>query len=118
MYFGRRPVYVFSSICFFATIIWSAVTHNFTTLVVSRILTAFMGSSPEALGVAVVPDLFFLHERGWWMGVYTLFISVGGFVGSIISGFVITELGWRWVFWVLPLISSLTRTANIYLCGF
>jgi MFS family permease len=61
---------------------------------------AFMGSSTEALAAAVVPDLFFLHERGWWMGIYTLFLTAGGAAGAIISGFVITGLGWRWSFWV------------------
>ena len=61
---------------------------------------AFMGSSTEALSAAVVPDLFFLHERGWWMGVYAFSLTAGAASGAIISGFVITSLGWRWSFWV------------------
>jgi MFS family permease len=62
---------------------------------------AFMGSATEALAAAIVADLFFLHERGWWMGVYMIFLANGGAVGAIISGFVITGVGWRWLFWVV-----------------
>jgi MFS family permease len=56
---------------------------------------AFMGSSTEALPAAVVPDLFFLHERGYWMGVYTFSLTAGPALGAFISGFVIMALG-RW----------------------
>jgi MFS family permease len=100
MYFGRRPVYIFTSFFFFGAVIWSASTHNFNSFIASRVFMAFMGSSTEALAAAVVPDLFFLHERGWWMGVYTFFLTAGAALGAIISGFVITALGWRWSFWV------------------
>jgi MFS family permease len=63
---------------------------------------AFAGSATEALPAAVIPDLFFLHERGLWMGLYSLFLTVGGAIGAIISGFMITNVGYRWVFWVMP----------------
>ena len=74
---------------------------------------AFMGSSTEALAAAVVPDLFFLHERGYWMGIYTLFLSAGAALGAIISGFVITGVGWRWNFWVCHSLSFFNRMANL-----
>jgi MFS family permease len=108
MYFGRRPVFIFTSFFFFACQIWTASTHNFHSLVASRILMAFMGSATEALAAAVVADLFFLHERGWWMGVYMIFLANGGAIGAIMSGFVITGVRWRWLFWVLPLHILLT----------
>lgn len=62
---------------------------------------AILGASTEALAAAVIPDLFFLHERGKWMGIFFLFLTNGGAFGAIMSGFIITDLGWRWVFWVL-----------------
>lgn len=101
-YFGRRPVFVFTSVLFFATLPWAATTHNWNSLLASRIIMAFAGSATEALPAAIVSDLFFLHERGFWMGAYSLFLSVGAAIGAIISGFIISGVGYRWVFWVSP----------------
>src|SRR5271167_4638905 len=100
MYLGRRPVFIFTSFFFFAAIVWSTATHNWHSFVAARVLTGIMGSCTEALAAAIVPDLFFLHERGWWMGMYTLFLTAGAAMGAIISGFVTTGVGWRWSFWV------------------
>ena len=110
MYFGRRPVFVFTSVLFFATLPWAAATHSWNSLVASRILMAFAGSATEALPAAVVPDLFFLHERGLWIGSYSIFLGVGASIGAIISGFLISTIGYRWVFWVFLSYAMLTSS--------
>jgi MFS family permease len=65
----------------------------------ARIVCSFAAAATEGLAAAISADLFFLHERGWWMGVYVIFLNTGSSLGSLITGFVIT-LGWRWHFWV------------------
>jgi len=52
------------------------------------------------LPAIIVRDVFFLHERGYWMGVYMIFFQCFPGIGLIVSGFVITAGGWRWGFWV------------------
>ena len=85
----------------FATTVWAAKAKTFASLEAARILSAFAGASTEGLAAAINADLFFLHERGWWMGVYVLFLNLGASLGSLIAGFAIQNLGWRWHFWVL-----------------
>jgi MFS family permease len=85
---------------FFATLIWGATTHNFRSLEASRIIGSFATSCGEAVPAIVVKDIFFLHERGWWMGVYMVFFQCLPSLFIVISGFVIEGLGWRWHFWV------------------
>lgn len=101
LYFGRRPAFVIAITGFLACTIWSAKTQSYNALIASRILCAFFGSITEALPAAVVKDLFFLHERGKQMGIYTAFLQGGGMIGFILAGF-ITDIGWRWNLWVLP----------------
>jgi len=60
----------------------------------------FAAACSESLSAAINADLFFLHERGYWMGVYSFVLQAGGPVGSIVSGFAIQALGWRWHLWV------------------
>lgn len=100
LYFGKRPAFLAAMFLFFATIIWGAKATSFGSLEAARILCAFAASSCEGLGAAIGADLFFLHERGWWMGLYILCLNLGPTLGSIISGFVVQSLGWRWHLWV------------------
>lgn len=98
-YFGRRPVFVFTSFAFFGTVIWCGAAQSFKSLVAARILSAFFGASSEGLAEVIVADCFFLHERGWWMGLAIFFLANGSSL-SIASGFLVTVAGWRWLFWV------------------
>jgi MFS family permease len=85
----------------FLTTIWRAKATSFHSVEAASILNAFFSAAGEALPAAVVSQLFFLHERGLWMGIYMGLISGGSAVGAIVSGFAITAWGWRWHFWVI-----------------
>ena len=63
-YFGKRPVFVFANLLLTVAYIWGATASTFESLLWSNIIAAFAGSSTEALGAAMVNDLYFLHERG------------------------------------------------------
>jgi MFS family permease len=98
--FRKRPAFLCASLLFFGAIIWSATATSFTSLVAARVIYAFAASSTEGLAAALNADLFFLHERGWWMGVYLVFLNLGPTLGSLVSGFIIQALEFRWHFWV------------------
>lgn len=62
-YVGKRPVFVFCSLLLSVCYLWGALAQSFESLLWSNIIAAFAGSSTEALGAAIVNDLFFLHGR-------------------------------------------------------
>lgn len=99
-YFGKRPIFVVACGCLFASYIWGALAQSFESLLWSSILGAFGGSATEALGAAIVNDLYFLHERGAKMGIYLNAIAGGNTIGPLICGFVVQGLGWRWHKWM------------------
>lgn len=70
-------------------------------MVAARVIGGFTAAAGEALGAAIAADLFFVHERGWWMGMYMALSGSGGTIGSLLTGFIVRN-GWRWHFWVLP----------------
>lgn len=106
-YFGKRPVFVFSSLLLCVTFIWGANAQSFESLLWSNIVGAFAGSSTEALGAAIVNDLYFLHERGAKMGIYMNSISGGNTIGPLICGFVVQSLGWRWHKWIAVIFTAI-----------
>ncbi|KAL1895032.1 hypothetical protein Sste5346_005452 [Sporothrix stenoceras] len=115
IYFGKRPVFVLSSGIFFAFSCWSAVANSYETLLVARVILSVAGGSTEALGAAIVNDLYYLHERGAKMGVYMIALTTGNAVGPLISGFTVTAIGWRWFLWISMILSGITFVAVIFL---
>jgi len=78
----------------FVCAIWGASSKSFGSLLASTVVGGFGGGASEAVGAAIVNDLYFLHERGRMMGIYMLAISWGSSVGPLIGGFLIEKVGW------------------------
>lgn len=102
--FGKRPVYLVAAICFIVTSIWCAVSPNFTSLVLARIFQGFSVSSVECLPSASVAEIFFLHEKAYRLGIYTLLLLGGKNLVPLISAVIIESLHWRWVFYIVAMI--------------
>ena len=101
--YGKRPVYLFSGLLFIATSIWCAASPSFTSLVVARVFQGMSVSPVECLPSATIAEIFFLHERAFRIGIYTLLLLGGKNLVPLISAIVIGAMGWRWVFWCVQL---------------
>lgn len=98
---GKRPVLVICVTIFFASSIWSAVAKDWGSLLGARIIQGFGASVVEGLGPTVVGDLFFVHERGLWMGLYIWVFSCGSSMSGFFAGLVANaNPDWRWVNWM------------------
>jgi len=97
--FGKRPVYLFGVVLFLAASIWSAASPSYGSLVASRIVMGIGVSPCEALPSATIAEIFFLHERAYKVGIYTLLLLGGKNLVPLVSAVIIQALNWRWVFW-------------------
>lgn len=102
--FGKRPVYLVGACLFIITSIWCAVSPNFSSLIVARIFMGFAVSPVECLPSASVAEIFFLHERAFRLGLYTLLLLGGKNLIPLVSAVIINALGWRWVFWMVAIV--------------
>ena len=50
--------------------------------------------------------MFDPHERAGIFGWYLLGPLLGPTLGPLFGGFIVQDLGWRWVFWVLTIVSA------------
>jgi MFS family permease len=96
---GKRPVYLASAVAFIASNIWCAVSPTFTSLVVARVFQGIAVSPVECLPSATIAEIFFLHERAYRVGIYTLLLLGGKNLVPLVSAVITQSLGWRWVFW-------------------
>jgi len=102
--YGKRPVYLAASICFFASNIWCAVSPNYISLLIARIFQGFAVSSVECLPSASIAEIYFLHEKAYRLGIYTLLLLGGKNLVPLVSAVIINSMGWRWVFWIVAII--------------
>lgn len=97
--FGKRPVYLVAIIVFLLTSVWCALSPNYPSLVIARIFQGMAVSPVECLPSATVAEIFFLHERAYRLGIYTLLLLGGKNLIPLVSAVIIQSLSWRWVFW-------------------
>lgn len=105
--YGKRPVYLFGAILYIATSIWCAASPNFPSLVLARIFQGIAVSPVECLPSATIAEIFFLHERAFRIGIYTLLLLGGKNLVPLVSAAIIQNMGWRWVFWYVPTLPHL-----------
>ncbi|KAI1087381.1 MFS general substrate transporter [Rostrohypoxylon terebratum] len=102
--YGKRPVYLYSVILLILSAVWCALSPNFTSLILARIFQGIAVSPVECLPSATIAEIFFLHERAYRIGVYTLLLLGGKNLVPLVSAAVIERLGWRWVFWIVAIV--------------
>ncbi|KAK0633692.1 major facilitator superfamily domain-containing protein [Immersiella caudata] len=102
--YGKRPVYLFGAVLFIISSIWCAVSPNFTSLVLARILQGIAVSPVECLPSATIAEIFFLHERAFRIGIYTLLLLGGKNLVPLVSAAIMQTMGWRWVFWIVAIV--------------
>ena len=69
-------------------------------------LQGFGASGAIAVGAGSIADVFFLHERGLYNGIWIAISQSGPFISPMILGAVIEELDWRWSYWVMAIFAG------------
>ncbi|KAK4539201.1 hypothetical protein LTR36_001159 [Oleoguttula mirabilis] len=107
--YGRRPCYVISFATYTVTAIWAGVAKTYGNELAARIVMGLAAGSGECLAPLTIADIFFLHERGMVMALYTASLNFGVSLGIIIAGLVTIDHSWRYIYYVATaLIGGLT----------
>jgi MFS family permease len=101
--FGRRPVYLISAVVQFACAVWWANFHSAGELIGVSLLAGLAGSISEAVVMITIVDLFFVHQHARFNGVFVFMQSLGTTGGPIACGYIVVDLGWRWMWWIVAI---------------
>ncbi|OGM47763.1 MFS transporter [Aspergillus bombycis] len=102
--YGKRPVYLLGATLFVISGIWCALSPNYPSLVIARVFQGIAVSPVECLPSATIAEIYFLHERAYRVGIYTLLLLGGKNLIPLVSAAIIGNLGWRWVFWIVAIV--------------
>ncbi|KAE8327020.1 major facilitator superfamily domain-containing protein [Aspergillus sergii] len=111
--YGRRFVYLITTFIGFATALGCGFVHSFGALVGIRAINGIFPVS-MALGPATVTDLFFYHQRGRALGLFTVMLTSGSHFSGLFGGPVAKFLGWRWIFWITAAMNFVTLVILVF----
>lgn len=114
-FYGRRPIYLVSWTFFVIWNIPQAVAPNIETIIVTRFLDGFSGSSFLAVSGGTVGDLFAKNQLQAPMAMFSIAPFIGPSAGPIIGGFINYFTHWRWTFWTLLIWSFVLLVLIVFL---
>ena len=88
---------------FFALICSIGATYasNYAGFTACRTLQGFFGAPPQVIGLSMIHDMFFFHERARKINIWAFSFLIGPYLGPFISGFIVSKLDWRNTFGIL-----------------
>ncbi|PGH13366.1 hypothetical protein AJ80_06360 [Polytolypa hystricis UAMH7299] len=90
---GKRPVFVISTLFLLVTNIWGYFAISFESLSVMRVVQGIASAPLETLVTSTVSDIFFVHQRGKKLAIWGTTLTTGVLLGQVISGYIIQHLG-------------------------
>ena len=112
--YGRRPIFIFVSAIGIAAHAASGAAKTWGGILAARAFVGIGTSAGMGIGAAVVADLFFMHERGRYMGIYIVFVTNGAHLAAVVGGFTALNIGWRYCYWIPAMIAAGNWLVNIF----
>ncbi|KND87173.1 putative transporter [Tolypocladium ophioglossoides CBS 100239] len=109
---GRRLVILAGTGIALASTIGCALAATYNGYMAARFFQGFGVSPAATVGLAVINDLFFEHERGQKVGLWVLSIDLGLLCGPLIGGFVALA-GHIWIQWVTAVLFGVIMLAEL-----
>lgn len=103
--FGRKKPLTAGLLIYLLAAIGCALAPDVHLLIGARLFMALGGCVGMVAARAIVRDLFPPEDTAKILSILVLVMGVAPIIAPTIGGFVITALGWRWVFGVMGLIA-------------
>lgn len=98
--FGRKELYTLGFIVFTVGSVACGAAVSLEFLVLARIAQAVGAAMLQANSVAIITAAVERNELGRAIGIQGAAQALGLSVGPALGGFLISQLGWRWVFYI------------------
>ncbi|KAL4884448.1 major facilitator superfamily domain-containing protein [Aspergillus karnatakaensis] len=112
--FGRKKLYVISTVLFSVFSIVIAAVPSLGAMVAGRTLTGLVSAVPTVIITGSIEDMFNARDRIWLVFAYMVVANFAVAMGPVISGYITAQLGWRWVFYISSII---TGSISVLLLG-
>jgi DHA2 family multidrug resistance protein len=98
--FGKKRFFVFSLISFVAASMLCGMAHSLGMLIFARVLQGLFGGGLLAKAQSFLWEIFPPEERGQAQALFGIVAIAGPAIGPTLGGYIVTNLDWRWIFYV------------------
>ncbi|KLJ06063.1 hypothetical protein EMPG_10507 [Blastomyces silverae] len=112
---GKRPVFIISTAVLLVTCIWGYFAKSFQSLWIMRIVQGISAAPLETLVTSTVSDIFFVHERGEKLAIWSIAIVSGIILSQVVAGYIIQNLGLLTPFGIEALVLCILLPAIFFL---
>lgn len=96
--YGRRILYLISMLLLIGGSVWYGRIQSTADTIWSQLFVGASESVAEAVVQLSLLDVWFEHQNGTSLGMYTLATAVGTYLGPLIANKMAdSALGWRWI---------------------
>lgn len=95
--YGRRPIYIVSTLGQLAVSIWSAKIETVADIMLVNAFSCGLGALAEVICNMTIADVYFVHQRGKMNSIYIWVSNIGGSLAPVAAGYITLTQGWRWV---------------------
>jgi DHA2 family multidrug resistance protein len=98
--FGKKSYFVFSLVGFTLASVLCGMATTFPMLIVARVLQGLAGGGLMAKAQAILFETFPKEEQATAQGLFGAIVIAGPAIGPTLGGYLVTNIGWRWIFFV------------------
>ncbi|HEX5416342.1 MAG TPA: MDR family MFS transporter [Chloroflexota bacterium] len=98
--YGRKRLYLGGMVLFVLASATCAAANSMPVLIAGRAVQGIGGAAILGLTFTIIADLYPPERRGQVQGVTSSAWAISAIIGPAIGAFLVTTLGWRWVFLV------------------
>ncbi|MGA8181894.1 MAG: MFS transporter [Desulfobacterales bacterium] len=111
---GRKRIFTIGIVVFTAGTVLISLAFSIKSFIVFRFFQGCGGAMISGTSVAILSSVFPAARRGRAMGVIVGCIYLGLSLGPVLSGFMVTHLGWRWIFYLGVLVELLCLLLTVF----
>lgn len=104
--YGRRLLYLIGMLFGVFGSVWYGRIHTTGDTVWSQLFVGASESVAEAVVQLSLLDIWYEHQNGTTLGLYTLATAVGTYLGPLIGNQIADTIGWRWIGYLGSIISG------------
>jgi EmrB/QacA subfamily drug resistance transporter len=109
---GRKRIYIAGLIIFVIAAALAATSSHIVGLIIFKGIQGVGAAMTQGTGMAMVTAVFPPEERGKGIGFQASVVGAGGVIGPVVGGFLVSALGWQWVFYINVIMGSLAMVVT------
>ncbi|OWY49008.1 MFS general substrate transporter [Alternaria alternata] len=112
--FGRKNLLLISLTLMALGDLGCGFARTAVQLFVLRAIAGIGGGGINSLVMIIVSDITTLQNRGKYQGWLGAIIALGNGAGPFLGGAIVEGATWRWVFWIIPIMSVPTSMVILF----